>query len=75
MRFFREPNGGGEGLGHSAVLCDDKSFGIIGCFDGSVIQFPNSFVTKIAGGDGKDLGDVSTLADPSVVESLVKGAQ
>ena len=32
-------------------------------------------LTKIASGDGKDLGDISTLADPSVVESLVKGAQ
>jgi acetyl-CoA synthetase len=32
-------------------------------------------LTKIAGGNGKDLGDVSTLADPSVVQALVGGAQ
>jgi acetyl-CoA synthetase len=32
-------------------------------------------LTKIAAGDINDLGDTSTLADPSVVESLVKGAQ
>jgi len=30
---------------------------------------------KIAAGDVKDLGDTTTLADPSVVETLVKGAQ
>ena len=29
-------------------------------------------LTKIAAGDIKDLGDTSTLADPSVVEFLVK---
>ena len=29
-------------------------------------------LTKIAAGDGKDLGDVSTLADPSVVETLMR---
>ncbi|HUT54923.1 MAG TPA: acetate--CoA ligase [bacterium] len=29
---------------------------------------------KIAAGDVKDLGDTTTLADPTVVESLVKGA-
>ena len=28
---------------------------------------------KIAEGDVQDLGDTSTLADPSVVESLVDG--
>jgi len=32
-------------------------------------------LTKIAAGNGKDLGDTSTLADPSVVETLVKGAE
>jgi len=31
-------------------------------------------LTKIAAGDGHDLGDTSTLADPSVVETLVKTA-
>ncbi|MFC2056149.1 acetyl-coenzyme A synthetase, partial [Chloroflexota bacterium] len=31
-------------------------------------------LSKIASG-GKDFGDTSTLADPSVVETLVKGAQ
>jgi acetyl-CoA synthetase len=30
-------------------------------------------LTKIASGDVKDLGDTSTLADPSVVDSLVEG--
>ena len=30
-------------------------------------------LVKIAAGDGHDLGDTSTLADPSVVETLVKG--
>lgn len=30
---------------------------------------------KIAGGDIENLGDTSTLADPTVVESLVKGRQ
>jgi len=30
---------------------------------------------KIAAGDTKELGDTSTLSDPSVVESLVKGAK
>jgi len=30
-------------------------------------------LTKIGAGDGKDLGDISTLADPSVVKSLVEG--
>ena len=28
---------------------------------------------KIAGGYTKDMGDTSTLADPDVVENLVKG--
>ena len=28
---------------------------------------------KIAEGDTEDLGDISTLADPGVVESLVEG--
>ena len=28
---------------------------------------------KIAAGDTEDLGDISTLADPGVVEELVKG--
>ncbi len=32
-------------------------------------------LTKIASGESKNLGDISTLADPSVVETLVKGAQ
>jgi len=32
-------------------------------------------LTKIAAGDTKDLGDTSTLADPSVVTTLVKGRQ
>jgi len=32
-------------------------------------------LTKIAGGDGKELGDTSTLADPSVVSALLEGAQ
>ncbi|MFH1032698.1 MAG: acetate--CoA ligase [Chloroflexota bacterium] len=32
-------------------------------------------LTKIASGDNKDLGDTSTLADPSVVEALIKGVQ
>ncbi len=30
-------------------------------------------LVKIASGDGKDLGDTSTLADPSVIETLLKG--
>jgi acetyl-CoA synthetase len=30
---------------------------------------------KIAAGDLKDLGDISTLADPGVVETIVKGAK
>ena len=30
-------------------------------------------LSKIAEGDVQDLGDTSTLADPSVVESLVDG--
>ena len=30
-------------------------------------------LVKIASGDGKDLGDTSTLADPSVIETLRKG--
>jgi len=30
-------------------------------------------LTKIAAGNGQDLGDTSTLADPSVVETLVEG--
>lgn len=29
-------------------------------------------LTKIAAGDGNDLGDTNTLADPSVVKTLVK---
>ena len=32
-------------------------------------------LTKIAAGDTGNLGDTSTLADPSVVDDLVKGAQ
>jgi len=32
-------------------------------------------LTKIAAGDTKELGDTSTLADPSVVTTLVKGRQ
>jgi len=32
-------------------------------------------LTKIAAGNDKDLGDTSTLADPSVVEALLKGSQ
>jgi len=32
-------------------------------------------LTKIAAGDVDNLGDISTLADPSVVSTLVKGAQ
>ena len=32
-------------------------------------------LTKIAAGDTKDLGDISTLADPSVVTALVEGRQ
>ena len=32
-------------------------------------------LTKIAAGDTGNLGDTSTLADPSVVDELVKGAQ
>ncbi len=32
-------------------------------------------LTKIASGNSKDLGDISTLADPSVVEVLLKGTQ
>ncbi len=32
-------------------------------------------LTKIASGDVKDLGDTSTLADPSVVETLVRESQ
>ena len=32
-------------------------------------------LTKIAAGNGKDLGDISTLADPSVVETLVESAE
>ncbi|MFC1874333.1 acetate--CoA ligase [Chloroflexota bacterium] len=31
-------------------------------------------LTKIASGDGNNLGDTSTLADPSVVQALVDGA-
>jgi len=31
-------------------------------------------LNKIAAGNGSDLGDTSTLADPSVVETIVKGA-
>jgi acetyl-CoA synthetase len=30
---------------------------------------------KIAEGDTKSLGDISTLADPSVVDDLVKNAR
>ena len=30
---------------------------------------------KIAEGDTKNLGDISTLADPNVVENLVEGKQ
>jgi acetyl-CoA synthetase len=32
-------------------------------------------LTKIAAGDVENLGDTSTLADPSVVETLVEGKQ
>jgi acetyl-CoA synthetase len=32
-------------------------------------------LTKIASGETQSLGDTSTLADPSVVDTLVKGAQ
>ena len=32
-------------------------------------------LTKIAAGEVRDLGDTSTLADPSVVETLVEGKQ
>jgi acetyl-CoA synthetase len=32
-------------------------------------------LTKIASGESKNLGDTSTLADPSVVDILLKGAQ
>jgi acetyl-CoA synthetase len=32
-------------------------------------------LTKIASGESKNLGDTSTLADPSVVDTLLKGAQ
>ncbi|GAI44240.1 unnamed protein product, partial [marine sediment metagenome] len=32
-------------------------------------------LTKIAAGDSKELGDTSTLADPSVVTTLVEGRQ
>jgi acetyl-CoA synthetase len=32
-------------------------------------------LTKIAAGDVRNLGDTTTLADPSVVDTLVKGAQ
>jgi len=32
-------------------------------------------LSKIAAGDTKDLGDISTLADPSVVTTLVEGRQ
>jgi len=32
-------------------------------------------LTKIAAGDIDNLGDITTLADPSVVDTLVKGAQ
>jgi acetyl-CoA synthetase len=32
-------------------------------------------LVKIAAGDSSNLGDTSTLADPSVVESLIKGKQ
>ena len=32
-------------------------------------------LTKIASGESQNLGDTSTLADPSVVETLVKGAK
>ncbi len=30
-------------------------------------------LTKIAAGNTKELGDTSTLADPAVVDTLVKG--
>ena len=32
-------------------------------------------LVKISAGDVSDLGDTSTLADPSVIESLVEGRQ
>ena len=32
-------------------------------------------LTKIAAGEVRDLGDTSTLADPSVVDTLVEGKQ
>ena len=32
-------------------------------------------LTKIASGESQNLGDTSTLADPSVVETLVKGSK
>jgi len=32
-------------------------------------------LNKIAAGNGSDLGDTSTLADPTVVEALLKGSQ
>jgi acetyl-CoA synthetase len=32
-------------------------------------------LVKIAGGDTGNLGDTSTLADPSVVDTLIKGRQ
>jgi len=32
-------------------------------------------LTRIAAGNDKDLGDISTLADPSVVDILVKGSK
>jgi len=50
-----------------------------------VVQFANGLpktrsgkimrriLVKIASGDGENLGDTSTLADPSVIETLIKG--
>ena len=32
-------------------------------------------LTKIAAGSVNDLGDTSTLADPSVIETLIEGAE
>ena len=32
-------------------------------------------LVKVAAGDVHDLGDTSTLADPSVVDSLIEGRQ
>jgi len=32
-------------------------------------------LNKIAAGNSSDLGDTSTLADPTVVEALLKGSQ